>query len=160
MAKAKKDVRTIIEDRLIDIDSGLDEMKKGSEDYSRCVKDISMLARSVAELKKEEIQDEDNKAKRDEQKRMNDKELEFKEAQLVIDHQRMENEKANRSQQLKQDLLKIGLDSLTSGFAYVGYFGMTRRVMKHEYQISDGASLLPPSGVGRALDNIKPKKKF
>ena len=160
MATKKDDIKTTIEKRLIKIDGELDSLTAGSEEYSRSVKDISLLASASADLQKAEIQAEDNAAKREEQKRMNDKEIEFKETQLAIDSMRATNDKAYKTQQLKQDLLKIGLDSLMTGFAQIGYFGMTRRVMRHEYQISDGASLLPPNGVKRALDDMKPRKKF
>ena len=161
MAKSKQqDVKSVIESRLLAIDGELDDKKTGSEDYSRSIKDISLLARAIADLKKEEIQDEDNKAKREEQKRMNDMELEFKQTQITIDYERMQNEKAYKSQQLKQDLFKIGVESLLSAIGHGAYISFTGRAMNHEYQMSDGANLIPPNGMKRLIDEGKPKKKF
>lgn len=156
----KTDIKKVVENRLVSIDAKLDQMIPGSEDYSRAVKDISLLASASAEIQKVAVMAEDNEAKREEQKRVNEEELKIKQTQLEIDATRAVNDKAFKAQQLKQDVLKLAVDSALTGFAQIGYFGMTRRVMRTEYALTDGSSSMPPSNLKRYLDDLKPKKKF
>lgn len=156
----ENDIKKVIESRLMSIDMELENMTPGAEDFSRAVKDISLLASASAEIQKVSVMAEDNEAKREEQKRMNEKELEIKREQLEIEATRATNDRNFKAQQLKQDIWRLAVDSALQGFAQIGYFGMTRRVMSNEYRISDGSSVLPPNGVQRALDRMQPKKKF
>jgi len=157
---AKQDIKNVVDNRLISIDRALADMTPGTEDFSRAVKDISLLASASAEIQKVAVQAEDNEAKREEQKRVNDEEIEIKKTQLLLDTKRANNEQDFKARQLKQDLMKIFVDSSLGAFAQIGYFGMTRRVMKTEYRLTEGSSVLPPNGVKRALDDLKPKKRF
>ena len=157
---AKHDIKNVVDNRLITIDKALEDMTPGTEDFSRAVKDISLLASASAEIQKVAVQAEDNEAKREEQKRVNNEELQLKNQQLLLDAKRANNDIDFKSRQLKQDLVRILVDSSLGAFAQIGYFGMTRRVMRTEYHLTDGASVLPPNGVKRALDDLKPKKRF
>lgn len=160
MAK-QNDLKKVVENRVNSIDSHLDAMTPGSEQYSRLVGDMASLVRATAEVKKVEVMAEDNEAKLEEQKRMNDEELRLKESQLEVEAFRAKNEQSFKARQLKQDIMRLAVDSALTGFAQIGYFGMTRRVMNTEYKLTDGSSVLPPNGVNRALNDwLKPKKKF
>lgn len=156
----KTDIKKIVENRLISTDTDLEKLKAGSDEHSKAVKDISLLAGAYAEIEKVRIQQEDNEARREEQKRMNDAELEFKETQLAIDAARAENDKIVKTKQLKNDILKICMDGAINGLAWIGYSSVARRAYRAEYIMSDGASSQLPNNVRKPIELLMPKKRF
>ena len=153
------DVGAMIIARAKKVDEALDLMTPGSEGYSKCVDNLCSLAREVTELEKARTDAEDKEEKRREQQRMNDNEIEFKQTQLEIDAARAINEKEYKSQQFKLDVKKLVVASMIDGFARIGYFGMAHRAINHEYNLTGGASVMPPTGINRMLDNFKPRLK-
>lgn len=153
------DVGEMIKARAKKVDDALDLMTPGSEGYSKCVDNLCSLAREVTELEKARIDAEDKEAKREEQQRMNDKEIEFKQTQLEIDATRAINEKEMKTQQFRLDVKKLVVASAIDACANIGYFSMAGRAMRHEYNLTGGASMQPPTGLVRMLDNFKPRRR-
>lgn len=153
------DVGKMLEERAKKVDKALDSMTPGSTGYSTSVGDLCALARELTELKKAEADAADKEEKRVEQQRMNDNEIEFKQTQLEIEAARAMNEKERGNRQTKTDLMKIGVQSAVDTFCAIGYFGMSNRAMNHEYNLTGGASVQPPTGLVRMLDNFKPRRR-
>lgn len=161
MAKTtKKEIQAVMEERISNLDSALEGLKIGSEEYSRVIRDMSNLANSVSEMRKVTIQKEDNESKRDEQKRMNDYEMEYKENQLKIECARLDIERLHKERQNKLSIIDCIREGATSGLSWLGYALMANRSYKAEYLISDGASKQLPSNVNKTLLGMAPKKKF
>ena len=153
------DVGKMLEARAKKVDKALDSMTPGSAGYSAGVSDLCALARELTEREKARTDAEDKEEKRREQQRMNDNEIEFKQTQLEIDAARAMNEKEFKTQQFKLDLKKLVVASAIDACANIGYFSMAGRAMNHEYNLTGGASMQPPTGLVRMLDNFKPRRK-
>lgn len=156
----KTDIKKIVENRLVSTDTDLEKLKAGSDEHSKAVKDISLLAGAYAEIEKVRIQQEDNEARREEQRRMNDEELDLKRKQLAVEVTKAENDKSNKERQLKNDILKICMDGAINGLAWIGYSSVARRAYKAEYMMSDGASSQLPNNVRKPIELLMPKKRF
>lgn len=156
MAAKKLDAKELVEQRLRTVDGNVDGLVPGSEEHSRAINDELKLVQAIAELEKNRITEEDNTAKREEQKRMNDEELANKANQTAIDVERLEMERKWKWNQCKMDIFNIVSDRLIRGFALGGRMAYTGRIMRNEYALTGGESLIPPNNLARSLDKIDP----
>ena len=144
------DVYDALIDRILSADDSVEGMTPGSKERVMEVTNIAKLVDAVQKLESVRIDEEDKIGKREEQKRMNDEELKFKAIQAQQEAERLDNEMYNRKKQRDLDILGICVNGVTNGLALFGQQYYTSRIMRHEYQISGGSSLIGPKDLMNA----------
>ena len=167
MATTKVDVKKILENRLAVMDDELQNLKPGSDEYSRLLNNICNVTEKLTSMKQAADTAEDNAAKREETKRVNDEELRIKneelnikQAQLENDTVRVFNEREAREKQMTGNFIIDGLRVLCAWAGMAAYEHRYHRVMGMEYAMSDGTSVTPPNNVQRILAEGKPKSNI